>query len=489
MELKNRCQLITYPDSFGRSLAELAAAAERHLQGVVGGIHVLPFYPSSADRGFAPLTYYEVDPAFGTWEDVRSLASRYSLTVDFMLNHISRQSEYFVDFLRRKDNSPYADLFIRYDRFWPTGRPTEADLQAIYTRKPRPPYVDVTFQDGTAEKIWCTFDYEQIDINLETETTRKLIANFLTFLCDQGAAVIRLDAFAYAAKKAGTNCFFIEPEIWEYLEFVRNITAPRGVEILPEVHEHYTMQLKLAEHGYWVYDFALPMLVLQALYDGDGSNLKHWLRICPRKQITTLDTHDGIGVVDVIDLMPRDDLERTKENLYKVGANVKKIYNTGKYNNLDVYQLNCTYYSALGDDDDSYLLARAIQFFTPGIPQVYYVGLLAGQNDVRLVEETKIGRNINRHNFTLEEVDREAQRPVVRELFRLMRLRNSCRAFNGSFTLHETGPHILRISWEAGDASSGGNASTAELHADLSTKQFTIVINGKEEYRNGSGNI
>ncbi len=479
----NQCQLIAYPDSFGGTLRDLLSFARDHLRDVVGGVHLLPFYPSSADRGFAPLTYYEVDPAFGTWEDVRSLASRYSLTVDFMLNHISRQSEYFQDFLRRGDKSPCADLFIRYKQFWPPGRPTKDDLQAIYTRKPRPPYVDVTFQDGTTEKVWCTFDYEQIDINVETETTRKLITDFLTFLCDRGAAVIRLDAFAYAAKKAGTNCFFVEPEIWEYLEFVRNITAPRGVVILPEVHEHYTLQLKLAEHGYWVYDFALPMLVLQALYDGDGSNLKHWLRICPRKQITTLDTHDGIGVVDVVDLMPREDLERTKENLYKVGANVKKIYNTGKYNNLDVYQLNCTYYSALGDDDAAYLLARAIQFFTPGIPQVYYVGLLAGRNDVRLVEETKIGRNINRHNYTLEEAAEEVRRPVVRELFRLMRLRNSCGAFSGSFTLHETGPRILKIKWAAGDE------STAELHADLRAKQFTIVINGKEEYRNGPGNI
>ena len=494
MRLNNRCQLITYPDSFGKTLRELSAAVEEHLQGVIGGIHILPFYPSSADRGFAPLSYYKVDPSFGSWEDIRLLASKYSLTVDFMLNHISRQSDYFQDFLRRKDASPYAELFIRYPRFWPPGRPTTADLEKIYTRKPRPPYTEVEFADGTSEKIWCTFDYEQIDLNLESTATRKLIADFLTFLCDQGASVIRLDAFAYAAKKPGTSCFFVEPEVWEYLEFVREITAPRGVEILPEVHEHYTIQLKLAERGYRVYDFALPMLVLQALYDGNGENLKRWLRACPRRQITTLDTHDGIGVVDVIDVMPPEDLERTKENLYRVGANVKKVYNTGRYNNLDVYQLNCTYYSALGDDDAAYLLARAIQFFTPGIPQVYYVGLLAGRNDIGLLEKTKIGRNINRHNYSLEEVEAEMKRTVVRDLFQLMRLRNSCTAFDGDFTLHTTEAHLLRISWRyspetevpaTAAAPESATTSTADLRADLRTKQFTIYINGKEEYGNG----
>ena len=45
------------------------------------------------------------------------------------------------------------------------------------------------------------------------------------------------------------------------------------------------------------------------------------------------------------------------------------------------HQYNCTYFSALGGNARHYLLARAIQFFTPGIPMVYYVGLFAGLND------------------------------------------------------------------------------------------------------------
>lgn len=121
------------------------------------------------------------------------------------------------------------------------------------------------------------------------------------------------------------------------------------------------------------------MLLLHAIYFKNSEYLKHWFEICPRKQFTTLDTHDGIGVVDVRGLLPDEEIEAAKEHLFEYGANVKRVYNTEKYNNLDIYQINCTYYSALGDDDNAYLLARAIQFFAPGTPQVYYVGLLAGK--------------------------------------------------------------------------------------------------------------
>lgn len=72
--------------------------------------------------------------------------------------------------------------------------------------------------------------------------------------------------------------------------------------------------------------------------------------------------------------LPDEEIEAAKEHLFEYGANVKRVYNTEKYNNLDIYQINCTYYSALGDDDNAYLLARAIQFFAPGTPQVLLCG-------------------------------------------------------------------------------------------------------------------
>lgn len=460
--------LITYADSLGRNLQELNEILDKHLKGVVGGVHLLPFYPSSGDRGFAPMDYTQVDESFGSWSEVEEMSRKFYMMYDFMINHISRQSPYFRDFLDKKEDSEYADLFIRYKDFWPGGEPTDADVDLIYKRKPRAPYVEVTFKDGTTEKVWCTFDEQQIDLDVTTETTKKFVRDNLTFLAGKGASIIRLDAFAYANKKLGTNCFFVEPEIWEMLKYSEDIVNPTGITVLPEIHEHYSIQLKIAEQGYYVYDFALPMLVLHALFSGKAHRLAHWLQICPRKQFTTLDTHDGIGVVDVKDLLSDEEAEMTREHLYSQGANVKKIYSTEAYNNLDIYQINCTYYSALGNDDQAYLLARALQCFAPGIPQIYYVGLLAGENDIELLESTKEGRNINRHYYTKEEIEVETKRPVVQKLFQLLKFRNSCPAFSGDITIQEKSSHELEITWKH-------QASEAKLAANLLTKQFTIL--------------
>lgn len=467
MIIRNQIMLITYSDSLGKNLQELRYFLETYLRGVVGGVHILPFYPSSADRGFAPIDYRKVDSASGTYADIMALGEEFDLMVDFMINHISRQSSYFQDFKLKKDKSKYRDMFIRYRDFWPTGEPREDDLKRIYSRKPRAPYTDVKFADGTSEKVWCTFDEEQIDLNVNSEVTRKFISESLDFLAQQNASFIRLDAFAYATKKLGTNCFFVEPEVWELLAFARDVLKRRNVEVLPEIHEHYTIQLELAKRGYWVYDFSLPMLLLYSLYFGDNRRILNWLRICPHKQFTTLDTHDGIGVVDAKDLLSDEEIERTKAYLFSRGANVKPIYNTSAYHNLDVYQLNCTYYSALGNDDNAYLLARAIQFFTPGIPQVYYVGLLAGENDIELLEQTKIGRNINRHYYGLKEAEASMERPVVQRLFNLMRFRNSYPVFNGEFLVEPINDYGLRLSWRKG-------THKAVLEANLKTHDFTI---------------
>lgn len=477
MNWKNEIMLITYPDSLGKNIKDLNFVLETYFKGAIGGIHILPFFPSSADRGFAPIRYDKIDEKFGDWADMESLAENYYLMYDFMINHISRQSDYFKDFVVNKDRSQYRDMFIAYRKFWPDGEPTKEDISRIYKRNPKAPYVEVTFHDGSREKIWCTFSDEQIDLNVNSDITKSFINDTILGFIKHRASIIRLDAFAFAIKKRGTNCFFVEPEIWQLLHDVQNTVDPNGDGqhfVLPEIHEHYTIQLKLAQNGFWVYDFALPMLMLYAVYLKNASPLKRWLKICPPKQFTTLDTHDGIGIVDVKGLLSDEEIEKTKENLFQKGANVKKIYNTVLYNNLDVYQINCTYYSALGNNDDAYLLARAVQFFAPGIPQVYYVGLLAGENDIELMETTKVGRNINRHAYTLDEIDRNLKRPVVKKLINLMRFRNEYQAFNGNCVVAETPEDIIEIHRIF-------NQYEAVLKADLKNLKFDIIYKDQND--------
>lgn len=468
MNPTNKIMLITYPDSLGTNLNQLGCVIDRYFTEAVGSIHILPFFPSSADRGFAPTDYQQVDPVFGSWPDVRTLAKTYPLMFDFMINHLSRQSKQFKDFLLKKETSQYRDLFIDYDDFWPDGRPTQQDIDSIYKRKDREPYIDVEFADGSKTKLWCTFGDEQIDLDVNSKAGKDFIKDSIVFLARNGGSVIRLDAFAYTIKKPGQSCFFEEPEVWQLLAEASEIAASQGAIILPEIHEHYSIQIKLADQGYWVYDFALPMLVLHALYTGRSDRLANWLRICPRHQFTTLDTHDGIGVVDAKDLLSDSDIELTRDLLYEKGANVKRVYSSEAYNNLDIYQINCTYYSALGNDDQAYLLARAIQFFAPGIPQVYYVGLLAGKNDIERLEETRQGREINRHSYTEAEIETEVKRPVVQQLIGLMCFRNSHPAFDGEIILPEFADDQLIIERRYKN-------HWARLEANLNTFEYAIT--------------
>ena len=475
MQIKNEAMLITYSDSLGKNMKDLKLVLETYFNESIGGVHLLPFFPSTGDRGFAPSDYTTVDPDLGSWEDVDALGEQYYLMFDFMINHISRESKFFQDFKKNHENSPYKDMFIRVHEFFPPGRPTQEDIDLIYKRKDKAPFQTVHFEDGTTEEVWNTFGEEQIDLDVNKAIVKEFIRETIKDMASHGCSLIRLDAFAYAVKKLDTNDFFVEPEIWDLLDEVRAEAAKYQVELLPEIHEHYSIQMKIANHDYFVYDFALPMVVLYSLYSGKSNRLANWLKMSPMKQFTTLDTHDGIGVVDARDLLTDEELDYTSEQLYKVGANVKRVYSSEKYNNLDIYQINSTYYSALGNDDASYLLSRILQCFAPGIPQIYYVGLLAGENDIELLEATKEGRNINRHYYTLEEIEKEVERPVVKQLLSLLRFRNTSKAFDleGEIEISTPDESTIEIVRTSAD-----QQTKARLVANLETKEYTIEENG-----------
>ena len=477
MPIQNKTMLITYSDSLGNNLKDLYENLEEYFGDAIGGVHLLPFFPSTGDRGFAPVDYDEVDSAFGDWEDVKRLGEKYYLMFDFMINHISRQSKYYKDYQEKHEASEFKDLFLNWDKFWPENRPTQADVDLIYKRKDRAPKQEIVFADGSVEHLWNTFGEEQIDLDVTKEVTMRFIRKTIQHLASNGCDLIRLDAFAYAVKKLDTNDFFVEPDIWNLLDKVRDIAAEYGTELLPEIHEHYSIQFKIADHDYYVYDFALPMVTLYTLYSSRTERLAKWLKMSSMKQFTTLDTHDGIGVVDVKDILTDEEIDYASNELYKVGANVKRKYSSAEYNNLDIYQINSTYYSALGDDDVKYFLARLIQAFAPGIPQVYYVGLLAGKNDLELLEETKEGRNINRHYYSNEEIAEEVQRPVVKALLNLFSFRNRSEAFDLEGTIDVKTPtaHSIVIKRQNKDKS-----VTAVAEIDLQNQTYRVIENGIE---------
>lgn len=483
MTIKNQVQLITYPDSLGGNLKTLNNVLLKYFEDIFkGGIHILPPFPSSGDRGFAPLTYLEIEPSFGTWEDIRSIGEKFDVLLDLMVNHISKQSEFFQDFLKHGRKSKYADLFISVDKIWEDGKPREEDTSKMFLRRPQP-FSDFTIEEtGEVEKLWTTFGKqepsEQIDMDVNADITKQLLTDFLVNFSKNNVKIVRLDAVGYIIKKLGTSCFFVEPEIYQFMDWITEIAHSLGIELLPEVHAHYTTQYKLAEHGHWIYDFILPYSILDTMINKSGKALCEYLKTRPHKQFTMLDCHDGVPVKpDMNDLVKTEDARKLVDVCVERGSNLSLVF-SDKHKDpcgFDCHQIRCSYYSVLNCDDDAYLAARAIQFFAPGIPQVYYVGLLAGENDEENVKRTGEGREINRHNFTLEEIDQAIKKEVVQRLLTLIRFRNEYPAFNGEFMVIDSKEDEIQLSWKKDE-------KYCKLMIDLKTNNSVIEYiddNGK----------
>ena len=79
--------------------AQLRFLQQWQLLQLINTIHFLPFFPYSSDDGFSVIDYRTVDPASGTWEDVRAIGNECQLMFDFVVNHVSQQSKWFQDYL------------------------------------------------------------------------------------------------------------------------------------------------------------------------------------------------------------------------------------------------------------------------------------------------------------------------------------------------------------------------------------------------------
>ena len=457
--MKNQVQLITYVDRLGggglRALEALLNTGS--LRGVFGGVHLLPFFDpiDGADAGFDPIDHTRVDPRLGGWADVKALTQHLDVMADVIVNHMSSDSPQFKDFVARGDVSTHSGLFLTFDTVFPEGA-SEADLLAVYRPRPGLPLTYTVLGDGTKKILWTTFTPQQIDIDVMHPQGRAYLARILETLSANGIRMARLDAVGYSIKKAGSSCFML-PETFAFIDAFAAQAKAQGIEVLVEIHAYYQRQIEIAARVDWVYDFALPPLVLHALYFQSAQPLKDWIAVRPKNALTVLDTHDGIGIIDIgpdpadraahPGLVPEADIDRLVEMIAERSGGQSREATGAAASNLDLYQVNCTFFDALGRDPRAYLLARAIQFFVPGIPQVYYVGLLAGHNDMELLARTGVGRDINRHRYRADELDMALGRPVVRKLIELIRIRNSHPAFGGQFSLDVSGPRELSMHW------------------------------------------
>lgn len=313
----------------------------------------------------------------------------------------------------------------------------------------------------------------QMDLNINSPLVWEFYADTLDKLAGYGAQIVRLDAFAYAPKEPGAKNFLNDPGTWELLDQVKQLADRRGLLLLPEIHSSYAEGIHetIAGLGFLTYDFFLPGLLIDAFESRDASVLKRWIGELLTKRIRTvnmLGCHDGIPLLDLKGLLDEDRIQALIQTVVGRGGYVKDLHGAKNI----YYQVNATYYSALGESDARLLLARAIQLFLPGKPQVWYLDLFAGRNDHDAVAEAGPGghKEINRTNLSLADVEAGLVQPVVQRQLELLRFRNTFGAFgwDAECEVADTGPDHLVITWRK-------NGRTATLEADLASEAFTIT--------------
>jgi len=322
----------------------------------------------------------------------------------------------------------------------------------------------------------------QMDLNIKSPLVWEFYDNTLKTLEDYGAKIVRLDAFAYAPKEVGEKNFLNEPATWDVLTKVRELADKYNVRLLPEIHASYEEKIyeKIANKGYMTYDFFLPGLIIDAFEQQSGEVLKKWADELVEKKIQVvnmLGCHDGIPLLDLKGLISEERIQSVIDTVVKRGGYVKDLH--GQKNVY--YQVNATYYSALGEEDKRMLLARAIQIFMPGKPQVWYLDLFAGKNDHEAVKRAGAGghKEINRTNLTTKEMEAGLQRDIVLKQLEMLRFRHTFPVFSNEseFTMKCSESKIL-MEWK-------NKEERAVLKADLSDFNFDILAekNGEKIYQ------
>ena len=312
----------------------------------------------------------------------------------------------------------------------------------------------------------------QMDLNIQSPLVWDYYDDTIKTLASYGAKIVRLDAFAYAPKEPGAKNFLNDPGTWELLGKVQVLADKYGLTLLPEIHASYSEKIYelLANKGYMTYDFFLPGLIIDALERNNGDRLVSWAKELQAKEIQVvnmLGCHDGIPLLDLKGLVPEEEIQTLIDTIVKRGGYVKNLH--GQKNMY--YQVNATYYSALGEDDKKMLLARALQLFMPGKPQVWYLDLFVGKNDHEAVERAGAGghKEINRSNLTLEHIDQQLQLDVVKKQIEMLQFRNAFQAFGFDSKLEVSQEDsVITFIWRK-------QGYEAKLIANLQTYQYEII--------------
>ncbi len=460
--------LITYGDLLYKGqqspLTTLGDFCDAYLMGTINTIHILPFFPSSSDRGFSIIDFETVDPLLGTWSDIEALEARYHLMFDGVINHVSSKSRWFVEFLA--GNPDYEDFFIW---FGSEDELTPAQRHMIFRPRTTPVLTRYTTLRGP-RYVWTTFSPDQIDLNYQNPRVLLKVIEILLRYIRHGADILRLDAVTYLWNQAGTRCIHLE-QTHEIIKLIRDIVSAVAppVGLITETNvpheENITYFGNSSDEAHMVYNFALPPLVLHTFFTGDARVLSAWARsMQPPSDTTTflnfLDSHDGIGLLGAENLLSPDDMNRICRQVEDHGGFVS--HKTAADGRKVPYELNITWYSALNrkQDGDSltiqisrFIASRAIALVLQGVPGIYLHSLFGTHNDHAAVRATHEKRVINRAMVDFRSIMRSMNHPMSKKyrinqaLGRMIQVRTAHRAFhpNGVQKVLNRSPEVFAV--------------------------------------------
>ncbi len=405
------CVMITYGDQFhgseGAPLQYLRKFMEHHLEEVVTGVHILPFSPYSSDDGFSVIDYRQVNPGFGTWDDVEAIAAEYRLMVDLVLNHCSAESEWFLRF--KQGEEPYTRYFITV--------PPDTDVSMVVRPRAHPLLTPVETAEGT-KHVWTTFSADQVDLNFADPVVLLEMVDILLGYVERGMQIVRLDAIAYLWKELGHPSLH-HPKTHKVVQLFRAVLEELApwVVIITETNVPHEENLSYFGDGtneaHMVYNFSLPPLTLDAMLREDTRHLQRWAQALPEPSAGTtffnfLASHDGIGLLPAQGILTEEEIDAMIAAVQERGGLIS--YKATPEGEIP-YEMNINYLSAVTDPAlpeeqraRMFLASQAIMLVLAGVPGIYVHSLIGSENWKEGVAQTGHNRTINREKLDYDTV-------------------------------------------------------------------------------------
>lgn len=435
--------LITYGDTVISSDEKPLITLRRFLRDKLGQkiscVHILPFFPSTSDDGFAVNDFNKVDPDLGSWEDIAGIGQDYDLMFDLVLNHVSSGHPWFLNYC--SDRIPGKGYFIEHI--------PETDYHLVV--RPRSTELFTEFSTGSGKKkVWTTFSADQADLNFANPEVLFEMIRILLFYIGKGARIIRLDAIAFLWKETGSSCLHHHKthEIVKLLRDIATFANPRVI-ILTETNVPNSDNWSYFgqdDEAHMVYQFTLPPLILYTLFSGNSHYLADWAESIPptgknRTFLNFTASHDGIGVRPLEGILPNKEIQQMIEGIKNFGGRLS--VKTNPDGSTGPYEMNITYVSAMagtinGKDDlceRRFLASQLIMLAMQGIPAVYIQSLLGSENDYEGVKRSGMARSINRKKWKEEDIKMilssdTFQARIFREFTRVIAIRQNNAAFH-----------------------------------------------------------